>query len=124
MNFSRFLKENLKPSIDDNDVLNKLSELNIYYDRTKQESGTLLYKFDNRYSLEYDGSMFILYRHGNIIHRENARNKKEIYSALDKWNDSYQMSISELPDEDDIDVDELINKITSNSEEGEEDDKL
>ena len=55
MNFSRFLKENLKPSIDDNDVLNKLSELNIYYDRTKQESGTLLYKFDNRYSLEYDG---------------------------------------------------------------------
>ena len=38
--------------------------------------------------------------------------------------DSYQMSISELPDEDDIDVDELINKITSNSEEGEKDDKL
>lgn len=114
MNFSDFLKENLRPSIDDNDVLNKLDDLGIYYDRTKSDDGTLLYTFDNRYSLKYDGSMFILYRHQNIIHRSNARNKKEVDDSLNTWNDSYQMNNTELTDDD---IDDLIDKIKSNNQE-------
>lgn len=119
MNFSDFLKENLRPSIDDNDVLNKLDDLGIYYDRTKSDDGTLMYSFDNRYSLKYDGSMFILYRHQNVIHRSNARNKKEVDDSLNAWNDSYQMNNTELTDDD---IDDLIDKIKQDNDSNIDDD--
>lgn len=112
MKFLDYLRESLTPSIDDNDVLNRLDALGIYYDRIKSDNGKLLYTFDNRYSLEYDGSMFILYRHQNIIHRSNARNKKEVDDSLNNWNKSYQMNNTELTDDD---IDDLIDKIKRDS---------
>ena len=113
------LKENLKPSIDDNSVLTKLNDLNIVYDRIKNEGGNFLYSFDNRFSLIYDGSLFVLYRHENVIHRANARNQKEIDDILTAWNDSYQFDNQELSDED---IDDLIDKIKNNSGNDEIDD--
>lgn len=106
------LKENLKPSIDDNSVLTKLNDLNIVYDRIKNEDGNFLYSFDNRFSLIYDGSLFVLYRHENVIHRANARNQKEIDDILTTWNDSYQFDNQELSD---ADIDNLIDKIKNDS---------
>ena len=113
MKFSQFLKESLMPSIDDNYVLTKLNELNIVYDRIKNDDGNFLYSFDNRFSLIYDGSLFVLYRHENIIHIANARNKKEIDDILTLWNDSYQFDNQELSDDD---IDDLIDKIKGDSD--------
>lgn len=99
MKFVDFLKEDLSQSIDDNDVINTLSNYGIYYDRVKSDNNKLLYKFDNRYSISYDGEVFTLYRHENVIHRSNARNITEIDAAIAEWNNSYDLASTEVTDE-------------------------
>ena len=101
MKFKDFLNEShLSPSIDDNDVITTLEDNQIFYDRVKEDgTNVLVYNFDNRYSISYDGELFTLFRHGNKVHMANARNKKEIVDAIEKWNDSYKLADSELTDE-------------------------
>ena len=101
MKFKDFLNEShLSPSIDDNDVITTLEDNQIFYDRVKEDgTNVLVYNFDNRYSISYDGELFTLFRHGNKVHMANARNKKEIVAAIEKWNDSYKLADSELTDE-------------------------
>lgn len=131
MKFIDFLNEgNLAPSIDDNDVLTRLNDSGIVYTRTKLDNGQLNYAFDNRYSLRYDGTLFKLYRHENLIHYMNARNKKEIDEALKLWNDSYHLYDVDLTDEDVDDIMADLEKKSGdepddaeNTEENEEDNK-
>lgn len=100
MKFRDFLVEGtFSPSIDDNDIINTLKKLNVFYNRTKNEDGSLMYDFDNRYTAKYDGSLLTLYRHGNKIHLGNARNIKEIETTFDVWEKSYRLSDTELTDE-------------------------
>lgn len=115
MKFSEFLKEeHLSPSIDDNDVISTLEDNQIFYDRIKNSnSNKLIYNFDNRYSIEYDGEIFILFRHGNKIHTENARNRSEIEAAITKWNNSYSLADTELSDDD---IDDYINNMSIDDE--------
>lgn len=113
MKFKEFLiKEGVSPSIDDNDVLQTLDAEGIAYTRTKSDKGDLLYTFDNRYSLKYDGSTFILYRSENKVHLMNARNKTEIEKALSTWNGSYSLSTTEITDDD---VDDIVAKMKADA---------
>lgn len=114
MNFKSFLKENLKPSIDDNDVLNTLTNNNISYTRIKMENGNLLYNFDNRYSIIYDGFVFKLYRQEDLVHVANARNLKEIEDAISMWGESYELSLPEEISNDEIE--DFIDKLKSQDE--------
>lgn len=117
------INESLKPSIDDSDVLNILQKYSIQNDRTKKDNGSYLYKFDNRYSIIYDGSTFVLYRHEDRIHMENARNLKEIDDAISKWLSAYSLDSVEVKDvEDESDeIDKLVNKMSKNAEESGDD---
>lgn len=121
MKFSDFLnEEHLSPSIDDNDVISTLEDNGIFYDRVKDSnSNRLIYKFDNRYSIQYDGEIFTLYRHGNRIHMANARNRSEIEAAISKWNKSYSLTDIELTDDD---IEDAINKMTDDSADDNRDD--
>lgn len=119
--YKKIINESLRDSIDDSDVLNVLSKYSIYNDRTKMETGDLLYKFDNRYSLRYDGEVFTLYRHGDRIHFENARNLKEIDDVISKWLKSYSLDSIEISDETEDDVKALINKIMGDTIEASDD---
>lgn len=111
------IDESLKPTIDDSDTLNILQKYSIQNDRTKQEDGTYLYKFDNRYSIIYDGSTFVLYRHEDRIHMENARNLKEIDDAISKWLSSYSLDSVEVNDDEVNDaIDKLVNKVKKNDD--------
>lgn len=113
MKFKDFIiKEGVSPSIDDNDVLQTLDSEGIAYTRTKSDKGDLLYTFDNRYSLKYDGSTFILYRSENKVHLMNARNKAEIEKALSTWNGSYSLSTTEITDDD---VDDIVAKMKADA---------
>lgn len=115
MNFSdykKLMESSLKDSIDDSDVLHTLTKYSIYNDRIKLDNGDLLYKFDNRYSLQYDGEVFTLYRRGDRIHYENARNLTEIDAAISKWLSTYSLDSIEINDKDNDDVDALIAKIS------------
>lgn len=117
------IDESLKPTIDDSDVLNILQKYSIQNDRTKQDDSTYLYKFDNRYSIIYDGSMFVLYRHEDRIHMENARNLKEIDTAISKWLSSYSLDSVEVNGDDVGDeIDKLVNKIQKRNAENDTDD--
>lgn len=120
MKFRDFLnEEHLSPSIDDNDVISTLEDNMIFYDRVKDSnSNKLVYKFDNRYSIEYDGELFILFRHGNRIHMANARNREEISAAITKWNKSYSLADSELSDEN---IDDFLNKMKADNVDNTED---
>lgn len=121
MKFRDFLnEEQLSPSIDDNDVISTLEDNMIFYDRVKDSnSNKLVYKFDNRYSIEYDGELFTLFRHGNRIHMANARNREEISAAITKWNKSYSLADSELSDEN---IDDFLNKMKADNVDNTEDD--
>lgn len=118
------INESLKPSIDDSDVLNILQKYSIQNDRTKKDDGSYLYKFDNRYSIIYDGSIFVLYRHEDRIHMENARNLKEIDNVISKWLSSYSLDSIEVKDgESETDViDKLVNKAFKQDDENTGDD--
>lgn len=118
------IDESLKPTIDDSDVLNILQKYSIQNDRTKQDDSTYLYKFDNRYSIIYDGSMFVLYRHEDRIHMENARNLKEIDTAISKWLSSYSLDSVEVNGDDVVgdEIDKLVNKIQKRNAENDTDD--
>lgn len=120
MKFRDFLnEEHLSPSIDDNDVISTLEDNMIFYDRAKDSnSNKLVYKFDNRYSIEYDGELFTLFRHGNRIHMANARNREEISAAITKWNKSYSLADSELSDEN---IDDFLNKMKADNVDNTED---
>jgi hypothetical protein len=116
MNFLKFLKEgSFALSFDDHDLLTSLDKNNIFYNREKLDNGVFLYKFDNRYSIEYDGETLTLYRNGNKITYGAARNKTEASKTIDGWADSYNLSDTEIPDDK---LDDLTNK-----EEPEEDNK-
>lgn len=109
MKFRDFLLEGtFSPSIDDNDIIKTLDKLNIYYTRTKNDDGSLMYAFDNRYTAKYDGSLLTLYRHGNKVHLGNARNIKEIETTFGIWEKSYRLSDTEITDEQ---IDDIINDI-------------
>lgn len=114
MDFKTFLKENLSQPIDDNDVLNTLDGNDITYTRIKMDNGSLLYSFDNRYSIIYDGFVFILYRQGNKVHMANARNLKEIQDSISKWTESYTLA---SPDESvsDEEIDDFITRLKDNA---------
>lgn len=118
VDYKNQILESLKPTIDDSDVLNILQKYSIQNDRTKKEDGEYLYKFDNRYSIIYDGSTFVLYRHEDRIHMENARNLKEIDTAISKWLSAYSLDSVEVNDDDmDDKIDQLVNKMKDNAEE-------
>lgn len=105
MKFKDFLLiEDVTPSIDDNDVINTLDNYGITYTRTKDDTD-LMYAFDNRFSLKYDGSTFTLYRSENKIHMMNARNKNEIDKAISSWTDSYELASAENNSDEDDTVD-------------------
>lgn len=112
------LKEAVVASIDDNDVLQTLDANDIAYTRTKNDKGALMYTFDNRFSIKYDGSTFILYRSENKVHVANARNKAEIEQAISTWNGSYSLSTTEITDDD---VEDIVAKMKSDAA---EEDKL
>lgn len=123
MKFKDFLNEgNLSPSIDDNDVLSTLESLSIQYSRTKNDDGSLVYEFDNRYSLKYDGSLFTLYRHGNRIHYENARNLREIEAALEKWTSSYKLNDADEIEDTEEDLDGIVAKMKDEEKDDENSD--
>ena len=118
MKFKDFLiKEGVTSSIDDNDVLQTLDNAGISYTRTKTDKGELLYTFDNRYSIKYDGSTFILYRSENKVHLSNARNKAEIEKAISTWNSSYSLSTTEISDDD---VEDIVAKMKSDAAEADQ----
>lgn len=110
MNFKQFLHENLAEPIDDNDVLNTFSNNDISYTRIKMDNGKLLYSFDNRYSIIYDGSLFKLYRQGNKVHMGNARNLKEIESTIMAWTESYSLATPDQTVTDD-EIDQFIDRL-------------
>lgn len=112
MKFKDFIKESVYPSIDDNNVLQTLDSLGIAYTRTKNDKNILNYSFDNRYSLKYDGSLFTLYRSEKRVHYMNARNKSEIETALNTWNDSYELAATEITDDD---VDDIVAKMKADA---------
>lgn len=112
MKFKDFIKESVYPSIDDNNVLQTLDSLGIAYTRTKDDKNILSYSFDNRYSLKYDGSLFTLYRSEKRVHYMNARNKSEIETALNTWNDSYELATTEITDDD---VDDIVAKMKADA---------
>lgn len=112
MKFKDFIKESVYPSIDDNNVLQALDSLGIAYTRTKNDKNILNYSFDNRYSLKYDGSLFTLYRSEKRVHYMNARNKSEIETALNTWNDSYELAATEITDDD---VDDIVAKMKADA---------
>lgn len=116
--YKHHIVESLKPSIDDSDVLNIFQKYSIQNDRTKMNGGEYLYKFDNRYSIIYDGSTFVLYRHEDRIHMENARNMKEIDGAINKWLASYSLDSVEVNGDDNMDdkIDQLVNKMNKNAD--------
>lgn len=119
MKFRDFLLEGtFSPSIDDNDIINTLDKLNIYYTRTKNDDGSLMYAFDNRYTAKYDGSLLTLYRHGNKVHLGNARNIKEIETTFGIWEKSYRLSDTEITDEQ---LDDIINDINKDKKDGTDD---
>lgn len=118
MKFKDFLiKEGVTTSIDDNDVLQTLDNAGISYTRTKTDKGELMYTFDNRYSIKYDGSTFILYRSENKVHLSNARNKAEIEKAISTWNGSYSLSTTEISDDD---VEDIVTKMKSDAAEADQ----
>ena len=94
MKFKDFLREGtFSPSIDDNLIIQTLDFIGIQYVRTKNENGSLLYDFDNRYSMKYDSdNILTLYRHGNKINYSNGRNLKEIENTIALWQQSYALS--------------------------------
>ena len=106
-------EDNLRDSIDDSDVLNILKKYSINNDRVKMDNGDLLYKFDNRYSMTYDGDVFTLYRRGDRIEYGNARNLKEIDETIEKWLSSYSLDSIEVNDDS---VDSLIAKVTGDDD--------
>lgn len=119
MKFRDFLLEGtFSPSIDDNDIIKTLDKLNIYYTRTKNDDGSLMYAFDNRYTAKYDGSLLTLYRHGNKVHLGNARNIKEIETTFGIWEKSYRLSDTEITDEQ---IDDIINDIKKSKNDDAED---
>lgn len=119
MKFRDFLLEGtFSPSIDDNDIIKTLDKLNIYYTRTKNDDGSLMYAFDNRYTAKYDGSLLTLYRHGNKVHLGNARNIKEIETTFGIWEKSYRLSDTEITDEQ---IDDIINDINKSKNDDTED---
>lgn len=105
MKFKEFLlMEDVIPTIDDSDVITTLDNYNITYTRTKDDNDNdLMYVFDNRFSLKYDGSTFTLYRSENKIHMMNARNKNEIDKAISSWTDSYELASAETNSEEPVD---------------------
>lgn len=120
MNFAQFLEEsNLKPSLDDSSIIDYFDQNNIYYSRKKLENQNLLYKFDNRYSIIYDGLMMTLYKHDNKLKYASARNKTEINNILDTWSTSYEITQSDSENNNSEDIDDIINQLTQKDTEQE-----
>ena len=82
----------------------------------------MVYEFDNRYSLKYDGSLFTLYRHGNRIHYENARNLREIEAALEKWTSSYKLNDADEIEDTEEDLDGIVAKMKDEEKDDENSD--